>query len=217
MKIKRIITKETREKMSKARTGYKIPQEKRWKLSDETRRKQSDAQRKRPPMSDATRLKLSLSHKGQKGYWEGRTRANVISEKGKKKLSLFMKEQWKNGTLKSHKHSTAEREHMSLKMKGKSTKAWAKMGAEHHNWKGGITEINHKIRSSFEYKLWRKAVFERDNYTCIWCGQRGGRLHVDHIKRFSEYPELRFAIDNGRTLCIPCHKTTDTYGKKKQL
>lgn len=79
------------------------------------------------------------------------------------------------------------------------------------NWKGGVTPINQQIRQSEEYKLWRVAVFQRDNYTCIWCGQVGGQLNADHIKPFAVYPELRFAIDNGRTLCIDCHKTTDSY------
>lgn len=86
-------------------------------------------------------------------------------------------------------------------------------------WKGGITPINKKIRSSTEYKLWRTAVFERDKYICTECGVRSKKdfsieLNADHIKPFAYFPELRFAIDNGRTLCRKCHLETDTFGEK---
>lgn len=87
-------------------------------------------------------------------------------------------------------------------------------GPNAHNWRGGIAKENTVVRNSVEYKLWREAVYKRDNWTCVFCGRRGVRIQADHIKPFAHYPELRFAIDNGRTLCVPCHKTTETYGGK---
>ena len=90
----------------------------------------------------------------------------------------------------------------------------AAKGNKSHFWKGGITHYQKAIRKSFEYKLWRKAVFTRDNFTCQKHNIKGGILHSHHINNFAEFPELRFAIDNGRTLCIDCHKTTDTYCNK---
>lgn len=93
----------------------------------------------------------------------------------------------------------------------------AKMGEKNPQWKGGITPELEALRRTAEYKLWRKSVFERDNYTCIWGGKlHGSRLHADHIKPFAHYPELRFAIDNGRTLCEKCHETTDTWGGRSK-
>ena len=62
---------------------------------------------------------------------------------------------------------------------------------------------------------WRIKIFERDNYTCQECNNRGGRLQAHHIKSYREYPELRHDLDNGETLCIDCHKQTDTYGWSK--
>jgi hypothetical protein len=90
----------------------------------------------------------------------------------------------------------------------------ASRGAKCIFWRGGVSDMNNKIRHSLEYKLWRESVFQRDKYTCIWCGQKGGKLNADHIKPFALFPELRFAIDNGRTLCEECHKKTDTFGWK---
>ena len=78
---------------------------------------------------------------------------------------------------------------------------------------GGASTDNEKQRKSAAYKLWRTAVFERDDYTCQSCGQHGGYLNADHIKPFALYPELRLDLDNGRTLCVDCHKATDTYGR----
>lgn len=78
----------------------------------------------------------------------------------------------------------------------------------------GRTSHNEKIRKSKAYKIWRSLVFKRDNYTCVLCGVRGGKLHADHIKPFALYSELQLDINNGRTLCTGCHKQTPTYGRQ---
>lgn len=88
----------------------------------------------------------------------------------------------------------------------------ARSGENHHNWKGGITPKNHLWRTSPEYVKWRKSVLARDNYTCQDCGDRSykGRgerviLHVHHIFSFADFPELRYEVWNGVTLCRVCH------------
>lgn len=130
------------------------------------------------------------------------------SEEHKKKISEAHKKIGSPWLIdkKRKPFSEAHRKNISLSRKGN----W--VAENNPNWKGGITPINQKIRKSPEYKEWRKAVFERDDYTCQICGQIGGTLQVDHIKPFSLFPKLRFRISNGRTLCVLCHRETDTYG-----
>lgn len=84
-------------------------------------------------------------------------------------------------------------------------------GPKCHLWRGGVTTEHERIRKSVEYKAWRRAVFERDGFRCVGCGAVGGRLNADHIKSFARFPALRFDVSNGRTLCVPCHKKTDSY------
>jgi hypothetical protein len=57
-----------------------------------------------------------------------------------------------------------------------------------------------------EYVEWRKAVYERDNYTCKACSKVGGHLVAHHIVPYSTNKKLRFNVDNGITLCKTCHK-----------
>lgn len=61
------------------------------------------------------------------------------------------------------------------------------------------------------YRVWRQAVLLLGNDKCSSCGS-SKELHVDHIKPYVLFEELRFAIDNGRVLCKYCHMKTDTFG-----
>jgi hypothetical protein len=90
----------------------------------------------------------------------------------------------------------------------------ADSGAAHWNWKGGITNQRRIEMGKMPYIRWRKAVFERDDYTCQMCGKRGGWMDADHILPWSTHVELRYEVSNGRTLCRPCHAKTPTYGAK---
>lgn len=71
-------------------------------------------------------------------------------------------------------------------------------------WYGFVLTQNHLDRKMF-LRVTKKEVLKRDGYTCRICGKRGGLLHVDHIQKFSEHIELRFCLENCRTLCQSCH------------
>ena len=133
-----------------------------------------------------------------------------MSEETKKKIS---KANTGNPSMSGKKHSEDTRG----KMSGALLRAHHE--GRHPAYRGGITPINMAIRTSFQYKLWREAVFKRDNWTCVQCGTGGMRqnpIQADHIKQFAYFPELRFEVSNGRTLCRGCHMKTDTWGNKSR-
>jgi hypothetical protein len=116
-------------------------------------------------------------------------------------------------SAKGRKYSDEVRKQMSETRK-KLAPLLTKSGPESPNWKGGITPENRLIRGSKEFKEWREAVFARDNWTCQQCENRGVHLHPHHIKEFAKYPELRFEVSNGLTLCVPCHLKLHGLDKK---
>jgi hypothetical protein len=89
-----------------------------------------------------------------------------------------------------------------------------KSGPDHPNWQGGLRTARKVAMGQYPYRDWRNAVFVRDNWTCQLCQIRGGYLEADHIKPWCLFPDLRYSVENGRTVCRPCHRKLDTYGRR---
>lgn len=83
---------------------------------------------------------------------------------------------------------------------------WFKKGQKPKNWQGGKRTLSQIIKDDVRWKRWRKAVFKRDNYTCQKCGAHGCYIHPHHIIHKVKAVDLAFKINNGITLCVPCHK-----------
>lgn len=133
-----------------------------------------------------TRKKMSEAHSGSKsGSWKGGLPSCLSC---KSKLSRY-----------DAKYCA---EHVGI----------SRSGDRSYNWKGGVTAVEKKQRTKFG-RIMRDKVFERDDYTCQNCNERGGELHVDHIKSWAEHVELRFDMDNCTTLCKSCHYQK-TYKRK---
>lgn len=86
----------------------------------------------------------------------------------------------------------------------------SRKGPGHHNWKGGITAKTRRQRL-VEDSILRDKAFERDNFTCQFCGKKES-LEIHHIKRYSLYPELRYEMTNVITLCADCHRNRTVHG-----
>ena len=81
----------------------------------------------------------------------------------------------------------------------------ANLGDKRWNWKGGVTPDRVRLRTSLDMKLARECCFERDDYTCRTCGERGGKLNAHHIWPFQRFPEWKFEVWNLLILCKHCH------------
>lgn len=92
-------------------------------------------------------------------------------------------------------------------------------GEKHKRWKGG-NYIGRQERSTPEYRLWRLAVFSRDDYTCQCCKSKSKKgvsvtLNAHHILNWKDNESQRYDADNGITLCSNCHRSFHRkYGKE---
>lgn len=208
------MTEEHKRKIGLANKGKRLG----YKASEETKLKLSIAHKgitswnKGIPMSDDLKEKISQSTQKEKNHFWGKKHTQETKEKisnSRKKLGL-----------KSCNPVMYGEDNPSKRPEVKAKLAESKKGEKNPNWKGGVSTENALIRASSKYRYWRESVFERDNYTCLDCGAKNGNgvsvyLNADHIKPFAYYPKLRFELSNGKTLCVDCHRKTETYGSRK--
>ena len=178
---------------------YKNPIERAKKIGNALRGK------KKPLRSEEHKRKISEANKGRKH-----------TEETKKKMSEMLKgnknPRWKGGKPKCIDCGKRLADYQSkrcLRCRGLN-----QCQEKHFNWKGGISKNSHS-NDEPKYKQWRSDIFQRDNWTCQTCGLKGKKLVAHHIKSWAKFPELRYEIENGITLCEECHKLTDNYCGKK--
>ena len=164
-------------------------------------------------MKDTSKISESL----KKQWKEGKRISGMLgrhwSEESKERFSVIAKKKDFGKWMIGKKHSEETKQKISKANKGRKWSQESKRklnelrkeGKNNPGWKGGITPKNKKIWRSIEMRLWRESIFARDNWTCQKCKEKGGKLQSHHIQNFAQYPELRFAIDNGITFCMNCH------------
>jgi 5-methylcytosine-specific restriction endonuclease McrA len=76
---------------------------------------------------------------------------------------------------------------------------WDKIGRKEHKRYYHLCGIK-------RYKDWRMSVFLRDNFLCRLEDENCfGMLQAHHILKWSDFPKLRYKLNNGITLCQAHH------------
>lgn len=83
------------------------------------------------------------------------------------------------------------------------------------SWKADKTdEEREKGRATSENSQFVKTVYNRDNYTCICCGDKNSTLNAHHLDGWDWCVEKRYDPKNGVTLCKKCHNNFhNKYGR----
>ena len=140
---------------------------------------------------------------GREPWNKGKKGLQQHSDETKKILSEFRTgNQYAKGSVRTKEHKEAI--------------SRAHSGENNWNWKGGCSR---DTRNDKRYKKWRANIFARDDWTCQTCSRRscsGDKVYIEahHINSWAQYPEERYDLENGVTLCKECHALTDNFKGK---
>lgn len=160
--------------------------------------------------------------RGKPGYWLGKRHteeykkdmAKSLSGKNNPRYGVKLSDELRKEIGNSIRKFYKENGTKILQKPKKNHSSTFKPGSEHWAWKGGISKENNRLRQSQKYEIWRRSVFERDDFSCRVCGKCGD-VNAHHIENFADFPEARFDTDNGITFCEKCHEEFHKrYGKR---
>jgi hypothetical protein len=141
-------------------------------------------------LSEKTKEKMSLAKKGKTPY--------EMTEEIRKRMSLAFRGRPSSMGMLGKKQSDEAKRKMSIAHQGK--KAW--------NWikDRNSLKIDRQKMYDTKYKYWMLSVKKRDHWKCRIADKNcKGSLEAHHILGWIEYPELRYKINNGITLCRAHH------------
>lgn len=168
--------------------------------------------------SEETRLKMSKSHKGLNTWIKGRKlseehKAKISAGNLGKKVSRYTIEkmkiaaknrnpaQWLLGKKKKP-HTEEVKKKISENRKGKA------VGKMNFRWIEDRTLLkdDHRDRGGQLHREWSRSVKNRDKWSCRIADKNcGEKIVAHHILSWKDYPELRYEVNNGITLCHAHH------------
>lgn len=108
---------------------------------------------------------------------------------------------------------------ISERLRGPSNGMYGRRGELSPRWNPEKTNSERLLGAerftSKESIRWAKDVKRAGNFTCLKCGQLGGKLVSHHIESWCSNVDLRFVLSNGACLCQRCHfDFHKVFGKK---
>ena len=78
-----------------------------------------------------------------------------------------------------------------------------RFGEQANRWIKDRSKLSKKqIRNDYAYQEWRRLVWVRDRFTCqLKDNDCKGKIISHHILPWRDYPEKRYEVNNGITLC----------------
>ncbi len=223
------LTEEHKLKLSKARKGTKLSEEHRRKISiahkgmkyskefkEKARQRMLGKKCHITPHSQEAKDKMSESKlKNPCRYWKGKHFSKEHCEKIRQNL-LGTKRHVIPHTEETKQKISIARKGVTLSEETKRKISESHKGEKAYQWISDRTKLKRtEDKRTHAYREWMRGVKNRDGWKCrIADNNCCGKLEAHHILNWKDFPELRYEVSNGITLCKHHHPRKRTEEKR---